>query len=163
MARVESMPSNRVLRWSVWSLTVGPAAGWSLAIIFICITEPQRLLQLPKLLPALLLYWGAAAAICALVISPVVVLTYAAWALACYALPVLDRWIIVCAPALSAPVAFYLGWWLENDDALDVGREFSQAGALGLSLWLTCTLALGILLPRYFVHGLRPGSFERAT
>lgn len=153
------MPWRRILRWMMWSLFVGPAAGAVLAVVFVQIADPIEVHRLPGTVLLALLFWGAGGAVCALIISPLVFFAYTAWALACGVVPAVDRAIVLIVPLLTVLPCTWVGFWLEQYDALDVGRTFSQAGAVGLSAWLVATVALGILLPRYIASGLRPGIF----
>lgn len=161
MAR--SIPWRLVFRWTLWSLLFGPAVGVVLAIVLIQVAAPTDALDLPRVVLLALLFWGAGAGLLALLVSPIVFLVYAAWALACRIAPGLDRRIVVIAPAVVVLPASWLGFWFERMDAADVGRAFSQAGAIGASFWLATTVSLGILLPRYHVHDLRPGAFGHAA
>ena len=148
---------RRILRWMMWSLLVGPVAGTILAIVLVQIANPTDAHRLPGTVLFALVYWGVVGAVLALIISPLVFVAYTVWALACRIFPALDRAIALVAPILTVLPCTWLGFWLEQDDALDVGRTFSQASAVGLSVWLVATVSLGILVPRYIGSGLRPG------
>lgn len=156
------MPWRRILRWMMWSLLVGPAAGTTLAIVLVQIADPTEVHLLPRTVLLALVFWGAGGAALALIISPLVFVAYTAWALACRVFPALDRAIVLVAPLLTVLPCTWLGFWLEQHDALDVGRTFSQASAFGLSAWLVGTVSLGILVPRYIASGLRPGAIGEA-
>jgi hypothetical protein len=157
------MPWRRILRWLTWSLLVGPAAGTVLAIVLVQIANPMELDRLAGTVLFALVYWGAGGVALALVISPLVFVVYTAWALACRLLPALDRAIFLIAPLLAVLPCTWLGFWLEQADARDVGRTFSQASAAGLSAWLVATVTVGILVPRWLVSGLRPGAFGETS
>jgi len=86
---------------------------------------------------------------------------YMAWARLSSRMRSLDRNVAAWAFLLAVPMGTTLGIWIEEADALDIGRAFSPRSAVLLSAWVSLSVWCGIAVPRFVRRSLHPGVFDR--